>query len=196
MLRLKKIAVTGGIASGKSTVCRYLKELGAYTLSADAIGHELLNTLLFQTLIDTFGKEITENGKISRTLLANKVFQDEKALRMLEKLIHPFILKEIQEHYEAISQDFSFSAFVVEMPLLFEIGAEPFYDITITVLRTTEEAKKQAALNGCEYENRMKWQLPIEKKAALSDVIIPNFGNLQDLQREVTKFFEIGKNVP
>ena len=78
MLRLRKVAVTGGLSCGKSSVCRIFKELGAYVVSADEIVHRLLSTKtnLGQQVISLLGKEIITNGKINRSTIAKKVFND------------------------------------------------------------------------------------------------------------------------
>lgn len=127
MLKLKKIAITGGVASGKTSVCRFFEELGAYVVNADGIVHELLkpNTDLGQQIIRQFGPEIIKNGQISRKTIAEKAFKDPKQLRKLEELLHPAVLRKIEELYTAACSGGSYSSFVVEIPLLFEIGAEP-----------------------------------------------------------------------
>src|SRR3989344_834415 len=99
MLKLKKIAITGGVASGKTSVCRFLQELGAFVVNADVIVHELLvpGTDLGQQIIRQFGPEVLQNGEISRRVIAEKVFEDPQQLLKLEKLLHPAVLHKIQE---------------------------------------------------------------------------------------------------
>src|SRR5579872_2924272 len=102
MLKLKKIAITGGVASGKTSVCRFFKELGAFVVNADAIVHELLDpdTDLGQQIIKQFGSEILADGKLSRKMIAEKAFKDARQLEQLEKLLHPAVLRKIEELYE------------------------------------------------------------------------------------------------
>ncbi len=191
MLKLKKIAITGGVASGKTSVCQFFEELGAYVVDADAIAHELLtpNTDLGQQLIQQFGPEILKNGQISRTKMAEKAFKNPKQLQKLEQLLHPAILHRIEELYERACRAERYSSFVVEMPLLFEIGADPFYDVTIAVLSDEAAAKKR--FKKTDYDLRMQRQLTPEEKAAKAHYTIHNTGSLEDLRREVIKLNHI-----
>jgi dephospho-CoA kinase len=192
MLKLKKIAITGGLASGKTTVCQFFKELGAFTVNADAVVHELLDphTDLGQQIIRQFGSDIVKNGQISRRTLADKTFKDPKKLEKLEELLHPAVLQKIEEFYTAACNQGAFSAFVVEIPLLFEIGAEKHFDMIVTILTDETNAKKrftQAGFQKTEYDLRMNRQLKPEQKAAQSNYTIHNNGSLEDLQSEVIK---------
>lgn len=192
MLKLKKVAVTGGVASGKTSVCQFFKELGAYVVNADAIVHELLtpDTDLGQQVIRQFGVEVLKNGQISRGIVAEKAFKDARALKKLEELLHPVVLQKIEKLYASACKTGQYSSFVVEMPLLFEIGAEAFYDVTIAVLSDEASAKKhfeQAGFQKPEYDLRMSRQLRPEQKAAKANHTIHNNGSLDDLRREVAK---------
>lgn len=192
MLKLKKIAITGGVASGKTSVCQFFKELGAYIVNADAIVHELLvpNTDLGQQIIRQFGPEIIKNGQISRRILAEKAFKDPKQLEKLEKLIHPAVLRKIEELFANARNKGSYTSFVVEIPLLFEIGAEDFYDVIVTVFSDETLARKRFEQSGFqqpEYDLRMKRQLTPQHKANKSHYTIHNNGSLDDLRSEVIK---------
>ncbi len=196
MLKLKKIAITGGVASGKTSVCQFFKELGAYTVNADAIVHELLNphTDLGQQIIRQFGLKNLENGQISRRILADKAFKDQKLLKKLEEYLHPAVLQKIEELYTAACNKGTFSSFVVEIPLLFEIGAEKDYDVIVAVLTDEANARNrfaQAGFQKTEYDLRMSRQLKPEKKAAQSNYTIHNNGSLEDLHGEVVKLNRI-----
>ncbi len=196
MLKLKKIAITGGVASGKSTVCRFFEELGARVVSADKIVHDLLNsdTHLGQQIIREFGPIIIKNGQINRKLLADQAFKDPKKLKKLEDWLHPAVFLKIQELYTAACNEGTFSSFVVEIPLLYEIGAENFYDVAIAVLSDEARAKErfeQAGFQKTEYDLRMKRQLTPEQKAAKAQYTIHNNGSLEDLRLEVSKLDRI-----
>ena len=172
MLKLKRIAITGGVASGKTSVCQLFKELGAFVVSADAIVHELLrpDTDLGRQIILQFGTEILENGKFSRRILAEKVFDDSKRLEILEELLHPAVLKQIEELYSRARKEGKYSSFVVE---------------------TDEKvAKRRFELAGFqpeEYEKRMKRQIKPSEKASRAHYTIQNNGTLEDLRKQVVK---------
>ena len=103
---MKKVAVTGGIASGKSTVLVLFQELGAYTIDADAIVHQLLplHTDLGKRIVALLGDAVVIEGQLNRTAIARKVFRDLSLLKKLEEQIHPEVQKQIETHYERISQ--------------------------------------------------------------------------------------------
>lgn len=190
MLRLKKIAITGGVASGKTSVCQFFKELGAYVVSADALVHELLTpeTDLGQKVIRSFGSDILKHGQIDRKLLAEKAFKTPEQLRYLEQLIHPVVLSKIEELYKEACRSNKYTSFVVEIPLLFEIGGAGVYDITVAVLSDEVKARKrfeQAGHKPTEYDLRMSRQLTPEQKANQADYTIQNTGSLSDLRKEV-----------
>jgi dephospho-CoA kinase len=196
MLKLKKVAITGGVASGKTSVCQFFKELGAYVVNADAIAHKLLksDTDLGQQIIRQFGPEIIKNGQISREVIAEKAFKDPKQLKNLEKLLHPAVLQKIEEEYTAACNQGSYSSFVVEIPLLFEIGAEDSYDVIVAILADEAQAKnrfEKAGFQKTEYDLRMNRQLTPKQKAAKSHYTIQNNGSLDNLRHEVVKLNRI-----
>jgi dephospho-CoA kinase len=198
MLKLKKIAITGGVASGKSTVCRFFQELGACVVSADAVAHKLLSpeTSLGQKVLQQFGHEILQDGKISRRILAEKVFKNPSQLEALERLLHPEVLKEIDELYRKASLSGKCTSFVVEIPLLYEIRAEDSYDVIVTVLADEKIAKerfKRAGFQPDEYDRRMSRQLDPIQKAKRAHQILINNGSLEQLHQEVVKLNSILK---
>lgn len=189
MLNLIRIAITGGIASGKTSVCRVFQELGAFVVNADAIVHELLSpkTDLGQQVIRLLGN-VLENGKLSRRMIADKVFKDPESLHALEQLLHPAVLQKIEELYQTACRQNKYSLFVVESPLLFEIGQDPFYDIIITVAAEDSTARQRFQAEGFsdeEYVRRMKRQLPPDQKAKRADYVIHNDGSLEHLRKTV-----------
>lgn len=194
MLGLKKIAITGGIASGKSSVCKFFKELGAFTVDADAVVHDLLNpsTDLGKQVANLLNITELSDKRLFRKAIADKVFEDKALLRGLENILHPAVCKEVRRQYIEISSQ-RYSCFVVEMPLLFEIKNENFYDFVITVLTDETNARKRFTMKGfseIDFERRMKRQIKPEEKALRANFTILNNGSLDDLRREVIKIHQ------
>ena len=119
---LRKIAITGGLSCGKSSVCRIFKELGAYVISADEVVHQLLSptTNLGRQVISLLGADIVVDKQIDRSKIAKKVFKQPALLQSLENLLHPAVRDEIEKQYQQIANQPSPPLFVVEIPLLFE----------------------------------------------------------------------------
>ena len=182
MLKLRKIAITGGLGSGKTTVCKLLKEQGAYIVSGDAIAHHLLK--IHQTCIKQ------AFGTIDRTQLANIVFEDQEQLRKLEAILHPPLLEEIANQYRQ-AQKGTYSMFACELPILFEKEWETEFDLVVAIFVPDEVAKQRYVASGHtsqEYEKRMQYQLSPEEKARRADVVINNTGSLLDVKKAVKDF--------
>lgn len=195
---LKKIAVTGGLSCGKSTVCQFFKELGAYTVSADEIVHQLLTptTIVGQQVIAIFGAEIVMDGRqgkqISRSELAKKAFQQPELLRSLENLLHPAVHDEIEKQYRYVAS-LSFPLFVAEIPLLFESGEERYYDATIAVVAAPalciERFMQATGYGKEEYFRRMQRQLSPQEKAERASFVIDNDRSLDETKAFVAKIY-------
>lgn len=200
MLTLRKVAVTGGLSSGKSQFCSYLLELGAYVVSADKIVHQLLSpeTDLGNKVINLLGSDIVVNGKIDRTSVAKHVFNDPKRLHSLEKIIHPAVMEYVELEYQQASKQKSHPLFVVEIPLLFEAKASDRFDQTIAIIADEESCiQRFSAATGQErneYLKRSQRQLPQSEKAALADIVIENNGSLEDLKNEAQSTFRMLTN--
>lgn len=193
MLRLRKIAVTGGIASGKTTVCHFLKKHGAYQVSADDIIHQLLekNVDCIRDVISLLGPSIAMDGKIDRKKVAALVFSDFEKLEQLENLLHPLLFKKIEEEYQMVKHDKRYCCFVAELPLVQEIGKEKLFDCILAVVSNKELSKKRftaAGFSKQEYERRMKRQWDASEKAKHADFIIINDENLTHLENKVKEF--------
>jgi len=195
MLTLRKVAVTGGLSCGKSSVCRFFKELGSYVVNADEIVHQLLspNTDIGQQVINLLGSDIVVNGKIERGIIANKVFNNHALLLSLENLLHPAVFNEIEKQYQQAKIEQQASLFIAEIPLLFEVNGQGNFDLIIDVWSDPEACrdrfKASTGYNADEYKKRMSRQLPPEEKAKRADIIINNTGNLQDLRGTVVSVF-------
>ena len=192
MLILKKVAITGGLASGKSSVCKMFESLGAYTVSADAIVHQLLSpsTPIGKQIIQLLGQEIVQNGEFDRQKIASKVFNNKKILKSLEGLLHPATFKEIENQYNKIKNQNTHALFVAEIPLLYESESAHLFDHVIAVRSDEPIAKKRTKESNEEFEQRMTHQLPIAEKCAKADYIIENNGTLEQLETQVKTLYK------
>lgn len=188
MLRLEKVAITGGIASGKSEVGRLLKEQGAYLVNADAIVHRLLaeNQDVIQSVVKIFGETIIENGVINRKKVAEIAFEKREKLLALESLLHPLVFKDIQKQASTCKSDI----FAVEIPLLFESKNSYDFDHTLVVYTKEELAMKRSKLSPKEYKQRMARQMPIEDKVKRASFVIENNEDLNALEHNVKEFLQ------
>lgn len=199
MLKLKKIGVTGGVACGKTTACRFFNELGAYVLSADEIVHKLLSpaTTIGQQVIELIGRDIVIDHQIDRSKIAKKVFNQPQLLQALEDILHPAVWQEMEKQYNIINKDpRGASLFVAEIPLLFETSRGDFldfFDYTIAIVADPEicqqRFQKTTGYDKTEYEKRANLQMDISEKARRADYVIVNNGSLLDMQADVARIF-------
>lgn len=198
MLKLNKVAVTGGLSCGKSSACRFFKELGAYVVSADEIVHRLLNLSynanLGQKIISLLGPDIVIDHQINRSQIAKKVFNHPELLQALENLLHPAVREEMEKLYQVVKKDRLAPLFVAEIPLLYETGAERFFDYTIVVQADESACKerfqKLTGYENAEYERRMARQMQTSEKARRADYVINNNGTLDDMRDAVGTIYK------
>ena len=195
MLNLKKIAITGNVATGKSTVCRILKDHGASTLSSDTIIHQLLanDPSCIEQVISLFGSKVITDEKIDRKKVADIVFKDEEKLKALESLLHPLLLRRIDEEFKKVEAEGKENYFVVELPLVQEIGREKDFDLIVAVVSDNDEAMKrfiQAGFSKNSFLKRNARQWDPEKKAKHADYVIVNDGTFEDLKQKILEMIK------
>ncbi len=184
---MKKIAITGGLSSGKSTVCRIFKEFGAYVVFADEIVHHLLasDSKIQQELVKLLRPDVLIQGKLSRQAIAEKVFSHTETLNSLEHILHPPVFNEIRKQYQAIKENPKYSLFVAEIPLLYETKSESLFDFTIIVLAKEDLCKKRSQLKNTAFTKRMLRQMPLEEKKAKADFSLLNNEGIEELKIKV-----------
>lgn len=177
------VGLTGGIASGKSTVGRLLASWGAVVIDTDRIAREVVEPgrAAWQQIKDTFGPDsISPEGRINRQALANLVFNDSAARSRLEAITHPAILDEVQLRLEKAAEE-GYNIVVLDVPLLFEAGWAGMADEVWVVWldRATQLSRLIArdSLSLREAEARIAAQMDIGDKAARADVVIDNGGS-------------------
>ncbi len=181
------VALTGGIATGKSTVASLFKLHGFLTIDADKIAHKLLD-IHYKDIEQLFGKEYIENQKVLRKKLGNLIFNDEVQKERLENFIHPLIKEEIIK--EAKVFELQKKPYLIDIPLFFE---KQNYDIrTSIVVYVPKEIQIQRLVkrDNCTYDEaqvKINNQMDIEEKKILATYVIDNSLDLPHLQNEVER---------
>jgi dephospho-CoA kinase len=183
------VAVTGSFASGKSTFVDMLGELGAETLSADEVVHDLLaeSQETIAQVVERFGEDILGGRGVDRRALGRKVFGNPEALQVLEDILHPLVRRETDRRIAASDTEL----FVAEIPLLFEGGRSGAFDYTVAVVVPEGRRRSWVAGRGVdEAELRAieARQLRQEEKARRADVVVQNDGGLDKLRRQAEQF--------
>jgi len=175
------IGVTGSYGSGKTTVAKMFGKKGAVVINADEICHSLINypKPLYRKIVDCFGRNIvTRNKVIDRCKLARIVFKDRSKLRILNRLIHPLAIVEINE---IIKREKKRKTVILDAPLLVETGFYRKMDKLIVVKNNRDkQIKRICAAKGISRADaleRIRMQASLKKKLALADFIIDNSGS-------------------
>jgi dephospho-CoA kinase len=197
VIRFKTIGLTGGIASGKSSVAQILKRKDITVINADDISHQAIepgNQAYFE-VVKEFGAAILEvGGKIDRKKLGKIVFSNNQARQKLESIIHPVVIQTIRE-WITRSQKNGLKLLVVEVPLLFEVGIEDLFDliwvVSISSLEQFRRLQERDGLSGEEANRRMAVQLPMAFKESKADVVIYNNQGLTELENQVIQLLKI-----
>ena len=196
MLTLCKVAITGGVSSGKSFVCRILSELGAYVVDADAIARCLLSPekAIGQEVLRLLGSDVMSNGRFDRSKIADKVFDHPVLLSELEKLLHPAVREEILQEFRRVRAEGRYPLFVAEVPLLYEAHWENDFDVVVAVLTDAQLARSRYGLkhskkSDADFNRRMERQLVPLKKARKADYVLTNNGSQLQLTKDVQTLF-------
>ena len=190
------IGVTGGIGTGKSTVAAMFKALGALVLDADALAREAMEPkqLAWRRIAASFGPGVlNEDQTIDRQALARVVFSDEEARRRLEAIIHPQVLRRIKQQLHGLRRRRSVRAVVLDVPLLFEVGAEGLADAVVVVTTPPEiqasRLRKKYGWTQEEIAQRHEAQLDLSAKEALADFVVDNTDGLERTRTQVRRIW-------
>ena len=184
------VGLTGGLGAGKSEALRALGELGAATLSTDAVVHELLaSDELRDLVIARLGGEVAPGGTLDRSLIAQRVFGDEESRKWLEGELWPRVGQRVWEwRQEVEALEPAPPAAVVEVPLLFESGMGEAFDATIAVVADEDVRAERAGARGhAAVAERTGRQLSQEEKAERADFEVRNDGSLDELRQTLSR---------
>jgi dephospho-CoA kinase len=188
------IGVTGGIACGKTEVCRVFQRRGAIILSGDEIGKEVVekNKKVRKELVQTFGKAIlNKNKSLNRRKLGQLAFASKESKDKLNKIIHPYLLKELKKRIRSIKAKRCQGLVVVDAALIVEWGLQDELDHLIFVQSKREDKikrlQKQKGYSRKEAWDRIKSQLPEITKKRLADFVIINDKGVHELRKKTEK---------
>ena len=190
------IGVTGGIGSGKSTFSKMLADhLSARLFDADSAARELLESdpaVCQEITTELFAEAYSPDGKPDRAAIRRLVFHDPAAKARLESILHPRIRERWTQLAAECRQDAT--PLVVEIPLLFETGAERFFDRIVAVACSHETQLARTAARGLprdEAESIIRSQLPLERKTSLAHFVVWNDGSLTNLENQASELAKI-----
>ena len=191
------LGLTGGIASGKSTVSAYLAQNGALIIDADLIARQVVakKSSGLKQIVAKFGGEIlTASGELDRKKLGKLVFSNKELLKALTDITGPLIRAEILREIEAAKKA-QVKLVVLDIPLLFETGYQTLCDkvmvVTIPSKLQLERVMKRDNLSAAEARKRIANQLPASKRNELADVLIDNSKSVAETYQQVLKWLKI-----
>ncbi|WIV20567.1 dephospho-CoA kinase [Paenibacillus polygoni] len=190
------IGLTGGIASGKSSVSKLLVSLGAILIDADQIAREVMlpGHPVLAAVTKHFGQVVLlEDGSLNRKKLGELVFNHPDQLQALNQITHPAIRQEMRDRKHKFEEQFPDRLIVADIPLLYESGLEDGYDqiMLVYVPREVqlERLMKRDGLNKDQAILRLKAQMDIEEKKQKADIIIDNSGDFEETKKQILAFW-------
>jgi len=195
------VGLTGGIASGKSTVSQYLQQEGAFIVDADKIVHDLLSqkSEVIEAIIKHFGRQVLNaSGEINRKSLGEIIFRHPEQRKALNRIVHPYVFEKSQTEKNRISEQNPNAVIIFDAALLIETGAYQKMDWTLLVYvdRKTQTSRliKRDHLTHEDAERRIKAQMPIDDKRPLVDEIIDNQGPPHEVEKIIhTRYLRLRK---
>ena len=191
-----KVALTGGMGTGKSEVSALFSKWGAYIFDADTIAKKILseNKTAQKDIISEFGSDVISiKGNIDNKKLGRVAFKNEHNQLKLNTIIHPYVFKEIDLCFERILERGRHEIFIVDAALIYESGADTHMDYVIVVTShlkiRTERVMKRGIINRDDFLKRVELQWPEKDKIDMADFIIHNNGSMNNLNQEAKNVY-------
>jgi dephospho-CoA kinase len=189
--------LTGGIATGKSTVSRFLRELGAHIVDADRIARDVVccGQPAWEEIKEQFGEEILlDNGEIDRTKLGRIVFYDEGKRAALERIIHPEVSRVMEDEVREITSKDPIAVVILDVPLLIEITMDRGLNQVIVVYCPEDiqiqRLMERDQINREDAMARVRAQIPIEEKKLHATILIDNSFSLDETRKQVEQAYK------
>jgi len=192
---IRKIALTGGIATGKSYVAKKLHEAGVPLVDADVLAREVVapGTAGLSAVRRRFGPDaVRRDGSMDRVRIAQIVFKDKRARLDLEAIIHPAVQKAVNEFFDALPKRTPFA--IADIPLLYETSREKQFDAVIVVACPRDiqlqRVMERNNLSKEDAERRLAAQLPIDKKIEKATYVIKTDGTFDQTDEQIAALIE------
>lgn len=181
-----RVAITGGIGSGKSVFCKFLTDKNYTVISADNLAKEILikDSLVKKQICDAFGAEAYKDGELNKKFLANVVFSDYENLLVMNSIVHPVVIKETQK---LMDNDLKKNNLVfVEAALIYEAEMEDLFDYVVLIKAENsvkiERIRERDKVSEDDVVKRQESQIPDEEKTDVADFVFENNGTLDELK--------------
>ena len=191
------IGLTGGVGTGKSTVAKMFRQLGAVALDADVIAHQAMEPkrLAWRSIVKAFGRDVLNTDQtVNRRRLASIVFSDEQRRRQLERIIHPVVLRQIKRALHRLWRTRGVKVVVLDIPLLLEAGAEGWVDALVVVTAPPEAQRERLqrthGWSDGETAARIAAQWDLSAKAALADYVVDNSNGVDATRTQVRQLWK------
>ncbi|MBN2055200.1 dephospho-CoA kinase [bacterium] len=191
---MRRIGLTGGIASGKSMVVDFLAQMGAAVVRADELAHLVMQpgTEVFELIRTQFGDAFLDSTyHIDRKRLGDFVFSHPEALTSLNRLVHPTVLRMFDDEVSRLENEGAWPVVVCEVPLLYELKLAPRFELVVVVYVPASLQKRRLVdrdgLSPLQAEARLNSQLSIEEKRSRADVVIDNSRSRHDTYEQVLR---------
>jgi len=189
--------LTGGIATGKSTVSSILREAGAIIIDADTIARDAVqkNLPAWHEIVRIFGKDVLlSDGEIDRAYLGGIIFRDSSKNEILNKIVHPHVIQRVAERIEKIGKEYPDSVVILDVPLLIEAGMDKGLEEVVLVytpeLIQIKRLVEREKISDEEALLKVRSQMPIEKKREFATIIIDNSGTIAATKERALEVFD------
>lgn len=195
---MRKVGLTGGIASGKSTVSGMFRELGVPVIDADMIAREVVapGSRALEAIVDAFGEEIlTEEKSLNRARLGEIVFSDPTKKKVLEGILHPEIIAEQDRRLKDLEREGRTPVAIVDAAVMIESGSWKRFDSLVVVdCEESQQISRLRLRNGMNEEEaarRVNAQMPLSEKVKYADHVIDNRGSIDDTRKQVEELMKL-----
>ena len=194
---MQVIGLTGGIATGKSTVSAMLKKAGARIIDADRIARAVVKKGLpaYRDIVDHFGSGVLlPDGEIDRNVLGDIIFNDPQKKQLLNRIVHPRVKKEVNRQLKRIETTHPKAVAILDIPLLIEAGMHnDLSDIIVVYAPQHIQIKRlmqRDRISEADALARVRSQMPIEEKKQQATIVIDNSGTIENTRRQTIDIFK------